>query len=61
MPEYRCYALTSSRSIGGPAQVINCADDASAIAKAREIFREKPFEIWLGARKVYATARPTIA
>jgi hypothetical protein len=48
-----------SSSIGGPAQVINCIDDASASAKAHEIFREKPFEVWLGARKVYATkARP---
>jgi hypothetical protein len=44
-----------SNSIGGPAQVINCTDDASAIARAQEMFREKPFEIWLGARKVYAT------
>ena len=59
MPDYRCYPLVQQSSlIGGPAQVINCADDASAIAKAREIFREKPFEVWLGARKVYATARP---
>jgi hypothetical protein len=59
MADYRCYPLMQSSSIGGPAQVINCIDDASAIAKAHEIFREKPFEVWLGARKVYATkARP---
>ena len=54
MPDYRCYPIMLSGWIDGPVQVIACIDDASAIAKAREMLPEQPFEVWLGARRVYA-------
>jgi hypothetical protein len=55
MPDYRCYPITLSGSIGGPAQIIDCTDDVSAIEKAKEILPTQPFEIWQGARTVYPT------
>jgi hypothetical protein len=57
MPDYRCYPIMSSGSIDGPVQIINSRDDASAIAKAQEMFRERPFEVWLGARKIGTAGR----
>jgi hypothetical protein len=45
MAEYRCYPITLSGSIGGPAKVVDVDDDASAIAKAHEILPKEPFEV----------------
>ena len=53
MADYRCYPTTLSGSIDGPAQVVDVDDDVSAILRAHEILPEQPFEIWLGARRVY--------
>ena len=53
MPQYRCYPIRLSGSIDGPAKVIDCIDDASAITKAHAMSREQSFEVWLGARKIY--------
>jgi hypothetical protein len=53
MTDYRCYPLTLSDLIDGPATVVDVDDDACAIAKAHEILPERPFEVWQGARRVY--------
>lgn len=54
MPDYRFYRLTSSGAIFGAGQDFDCAGDAAAIAKAREVLSE-PFEVWHEARRVYST------
>jgi hypothetical protein len=53
LPDYRCYPIQLSGSIGGPAQIIDCVDDDDAITKAHAMFYEQSFEVWLGARKIY--------
>ena len=57
MADYRCYPITPSGSIGGPAWVLDADDDASAIARAHQILPEQPFEIWLGARRIFTRSR----
>jgi hypothetical protein len=57
MADYRCYPITLSGSIGGPAQVVDVDDDVSAIIRAHEILPEQPFEVWLGARRIFARSR----
>ena len=54
MPAYRCYPIKPSGSIAGPAQVTDCVDDATAIEAARELLPDQAFEVWQGARRVYA-------
>ena len=61
MPDYRFYPIMPSGWIDGPVQVIACTDDASAIVKARESLPERQFEVWLGARRIYATPIATKA
>jgi hypothetical protein len=60
MPDYRCYRVSPLGAILGPANVITCADDETAIIKAQEIFPEGALEVWQGARRVYVGphARP---
>jgi hypothetical protein len=53
MPEYRCYPLNFANSIDGPAQDLECIDDASAIENAYAVFPERAFEVWRGTRRVY--------
>jgi hypothetical protein len=55
MSDYRCYPITLSGLIDGPARVLDCIDDGSAIEQARAMLPEKHFEIWQGERKVYTT------
>jgi hypothetical protein len=57
MPDYRCYPMSGGGSIDGPAHVLDCTNDASAIATAHTIFPERAFEIWEGARRVYVSRR----
>jgi hypothetical protein len=57
--DYRCYPVTPSNSIAGPPQIIDCVDDKTAISKARQMLADHPFEVWQGARKVYASNEAT--
>ena len=61
MAEYRCYPLKPTGLIDGAGQIVECINDASAIAKAGAIFFEQNFEVWQGARRVHTTIEPPIS
>ncbi|MDB5408632.1 MAG: hypothetical protein JWL84_3544 [Rhodospirillales bacterium] len=50
--EYRLYLLNFAGAIQASHEV-RCREDSFALAKARQLFLEKPFEIREGARRVY--------
>lgn len=50
MPLYRYYPIKNGRGVG--VQVFAAPDDEAALERARIIAKSKPFELWLGARKV---------
>ena len=61
MADYRCYPISLSGSIGGPAKIVDVDDDTSAIIKAHELLPEQPFEIWQGEHPVYQRPRKSAA
>ena len=57
MPKYRCYPISLAGLIDGPAHQIDSIDDAAAVVMAYAQFPQRAFEVWLDARKVYASRR----
>jgi hypothetical protein len=52
MPLYRFYRLKKGGHTAGPPEILDCRDDASAIAKAKELLNVLEIEVWDGARRV---------
>jgi len=52
MPAYRIYKTSRDGHILGPALVIECEDDQSAITKAARAANGTAAELWEGARCV---------
>jgi hypothetical protein len=52
MPDYRVYTLLKADKIAGRADVVTCATDAEAVAKARRFLQSNDIEVWQGARMV---------
>jgi hypothetical protein len=54
--DYTCYLLNLAGVIQS-VHDIQCVDDATAITRARQLFRENRFAIWQGTRKIYVPAQ----
>jgi hypothetical protein len=52
MVAYRLYLTDNDGHIFSPPTILECTDDAAAIAQAGQIISSKPIEIWQGTRKV---------
>ncbi len=52
MALYRVYTLEYDAHISRPAQIIECADDAEAVEKTRQLRDGKDLELWDGGRLV---------
>ena len=50
MPDYRLYVLSDDGHITQPPKVINCPDDAAAVARAKQLLDGHAIEIWQAAR-----------
>jgi hypothetical protein len=50
MPEYRIYRMTKGGDISGPADIVECADEAEALQKARQYIDGYDVELWEGSR-----------
>lgn len=48
MPEYRFYRITPEGHVAGPAPVIECPDDITAVKEAEKILAGHDIEIWKG-------------
>jgi hypothetical protein len=55
LPDYRSHLLGSSGSILA-AHEITCADDETAVAKARALFEPNAFDVWRGDQRIYVAA-----
>ena len=52
MPSYRLYFLDRDAHISTPPEVLDCADDAEALQKAKKFLDGKDLEVWDGNRRV---------
>lgn len=52
MPEYRFFCVDTQGHISGSPAMVECSDDANAIAKAVARLDEDAIEVWLHGRKV---------
>ena len=52
MPQYRIYFLNHAGQISRPAEIVDCADDAEATKRARQLVEENDVELWQGGRLV---------
>jgi len=55
-PLYRCFLYGEEGQVVGPPEIIDAADDDSAIEQGKKICQQKPscrqVEVWLGAQRV---------
>ena len=52
MPEYRFYKIDPKGHVAGPATLVVCADDFSAVQQARTLLDGLDIEVWQGKRVV---------
>lgn len=56
MALYRCYFFSAADHVLGPAEIVNAANDQSALERAREICAEHPacarVELWMHDRLI---------
>ena len=53
MAQYRIYSVGREGQVLGPAQVIECADDAEALREAHQLLNGPDLEVWDDARLVH--------
>jgi len=52
MPAYRLYFVDRDAHISRPPKILDCADDAEALQKAKQFIDGKDLELWEGTRRV---------